>query len=172
MAHGKNNVVDSKQAFCVLMKQHCSFYCMGASTYPTISPWARASRPRKARSSPPPILPTPHSDQSMLTVGLGEVSLQRINLRIDEPCHPSALFKASCRSSSSTCHCTRPRLELAAAAAAALSECWVLGGDREADSAANRESKLTKPPVWKNALRCTTTLTTAPPYNHHHYHQW
>ena len=71
-----------------------------------------------------PHLANPPSDQSMLTAGLGEVSLQRINLRIGEPCHPSALFKASCRSSSSTCHCTRPRLELAAAAAAALSECW------------------------------------------------
>ena len=132
--------------------------CINVSNYLTVG---ESKQTKEGEEQLSPHLANPPSDQSMLTAGLGEVSLQRINLRIGEPCHPSALFKAW-RSSSSTCSCTRPRLELTAAAAAALSECWcwVLGGDREADSAANRESKLTKPPVWKNALRCTTALTT------------
>ena len=106
----------------ILIKQHSP---LGSSMYPNVSPWARASRPRQARSSLPPILPLwskhghcwPQGNQSP------ENKL--------EPCHPCFAHPLLCSkhgaAAAALANTPGKPVDLAAAAAVtALSGCSVL----------------------------------------------
>ena len=147
---------------------------MSISTDPHVSPWARARRPRKARSSPPPIfLPTPLLLKAW-QVRLGEISLQWINLG-----QTSLVTPILCSGhAAAAALATAPGWDWPLLLLPCLACCWVLGGRQWSRQrcqpyvGTHETSCLEKCTPLHRYVSTTTNASKSPPppSDHHHPH--